>query len=299
VTLRIGTRRSALAIAQAELVRSALVGSRVEAELVPMSTSGDRGDADPAASPQGLKGLWVDAISAALLQGEIDLAVHSAKDLPAADDDELVVAAVPRRADPRDVLVTRTANVELGPGTAVGTSSVRRAALLRAAHPGIEIRELRGNVDTRLRRLFEGAVQATVLAAAGLERLRVEVVHMRTLGPEEMIPAPGQGSLAVQCRAKDRSTRARLTLLDHAPSHQALDAERALVRRLGGGCALPLGALARERDHRIDLVAVVASPDGARLARAAVRASGPEAAAEAAERQLIEGGATEILAALA
>lgn len=298
MTLRIGTRRSALALAQAELVRSALVESRVEAELVPMSTSGDRGDADPAASPQGLKGLWVDAISAALLRGEIDLGVHSAKDLPAADDDELVVAAVPRRADPRDVLVTRTADVELGPGTAVGTSSVRRAALLRAAHPGIEIRELRGNVDTRLRRLFEGAVQATVLAAAGLERLGVEAAHMRALGPEEMIPAPGQGSLAVQCRAEDRSTRAQLTLLDHAPSHAALDAERALVRRLGGGCALPLGALARERDDRIDLVAVVASPDGARLARAAVRASGAEAAAEAAERQLIEGGAAEILAAL-
>lgn len=298
MTLRIGTRRSALALAQAELVRSALEESGASAEIVPMTTTGDQGGTDGAASSQGLKGLWVDTISSALRRGELDLAVHSAKDLPAADEDELVVAAVPRRADPRDVLVTRTADVELGPGTSVGTSSVRRAALLRAAHPGIEIRELRGNVDTRLRRLFEGAVQATVLAAAGLERLGVEAANMRALGPEEMIPAPGQGSLALQCRKEDRSTRAHLTMLDHPASHRALEAERALMRRLGGGCALPLGALARERDDKIELVAVVVSPDGARLARAAVRAPGPEAAAEGAEQQLIEGGASEILAAL-
>lgn len=298
MTLRIGTRRSALALAQAELVRSALEESGASAEIVPMNTTGDQGGTDVAASPQGLKGLWVDTISSALRRGELDLAVHSAKDLPAADEDELVVAAVPRRADPRDVLVTRTADVELGPGTSVGTSSVRRAALLRAAHPGIEIRELRGNVDTRLRRLFEGAVQATVLAAAGLERLGVEAANMRALGPDEMIPAPGQGSLALQCRKEDRSTRAQLTMLDHPASHRALEAERALMRRLGGGCALPLGALAREHDDKIELVAVVVSPDGARLARAAVRAAGPEAAAEGAEQQLIEGGASEILAAL-
>ena len=298
MTLRVGTRRSPLALAQAELVRSSLSETGVEAELVPMSTSGDRGDADPAASPQGHKGLWIDTISTALLRGEIDLAVHSAKDLPAVDGDGLVIAAVPRRADPRDVLITRSPDVELGPGLSVGTSSIRRAALLRAAYPGVEIRDLRGNVDTRLRKLFEGVVQATVLAAAGLQRLGVEVVHMRALEPHEMIPAPGQGCLAVECREDDRSTRARLTLLDHAASHQALDAERALMRRLGGGCALPLGALAREHGAKIDLVAVVASPDGSRVARAAVRADRPEAAAEAAERQLIEEGSAEILGAL-
>lgn len=298
MTLRIGTRRSALALAQAELIRAALGTTGTDAEIVPMATSGDLGDRDPRGSPQGLKGLWVDTITTSLLRGEIDLAVHSAKDLPAAHDEGLVLGAVPRRADPRDVLVTRAGDVELGPGVVVGTSSLRRSALLRAAYPGVEIRDFRGNVDTRLRKLFEGSVQATVLAAAGLDRLGIDAGHVRALGPDEMIPAPGQGALAVECRADDRPTRARLSLLDHPASHAALDAERALMRRLGGGCALPLGALARDRDGRIDLVAVVASPDGARVARAAVRAPDPERAAEAAARRLVEEGASEILAAI-
>lgn len=295
--LRIGSRRSPLALAQAELVRSALAAAGTESSIVPMATSGDEGAA-AAGAPQGMKGLWIDTILAALENGELDLAVHSAKDLPAADEEGTVIAAVPQRADPRDVLVTRTEAVELGDGTTVGTSSVRRAAQLRAAFPGTQIRDLRGNVDTRLRKLFEGGVDATVLAAAGLHRLGVAPTHARPFGPDEMIPAPGQGCLAVQCRADDRVTRARLTLLDHPPSHAALDAERSLMRRLGGGCALPLGALARERDGRIELVAVVVAPDGTRLARAAVRASDPEEAAGGAARQLRDAGATEILAAL-
>lgn len=297
MTLRIGTRRSPLALAQAELVRTALEGTGADAEIVPMTTTGDT-VTDPTGAPQGLKGLWIDTILEALRDGRIDLAVHSAKDLPAEDEEDLIIAAVPSRADPRDVLVTRTSDVGLGPGVAVGTSSVRRAAQLRAAHPGIEIRPMRGNVETRLRKLLEGTVGATVLAAAGLERLGIRPTHARTLGPEEMIPAPGQGSLALQCRDEDRATRARLTLLDHAPSHTALDAERALMVRLGGGCALPLGALAREKDGRVELVAVVASLNGERVARAGVRAATPPEAAEAAERELREQGAAEILTGL-
>lgn len=301
MTLRIGSRRSPLALAQAELVRAALADTAVDSTIVPMWTSGNEGPPAAAAgapAPQGLKGLWIDTIVAALRRGEIDLAVHSAKDLPAEDEDGLVIDTVPRRADARDVLITRTGDVTLGPGVAVGTSSIRRAAQLRAAHPGIEIRELRGNVDTRLRKLFEGAGHATVLAAAGLSRLGLEPAHARPLGPDEMIPAPGQGCLAVQCREDDRATRARLTPLDHAASRVALEAERALMRRLGGGCALPLGALARERDDKVELVTVVVSPDGTQVARAAVRASQPDDAAEAAERRLLDEGAGEILAAL-
>jgi hydroxymethylbilane synthase len=297
VTLRIGTRRSPLALAQAELVRSALAGTGAEAEIVPMTTTGDT-DPEPSGAPQGLKGLWIDTILQALRHGRIDLAVHSAKDLPAEEEEGLLIAAVPSRADPRDVLVTRTSEVELGPGVAIGTSSVRRAAQLRAAFPGIEIRPMRGNVETRLRKLLEGTVGATVLAAAGLERLGIDPTHARALGPEEMIPAPGQGSLALQCRSDDRATRARLTLLDHAPSHTALDAERSLMLRLGGGCALPLGALAREKGGRVELVAVVASLDGQQVARAAVRAATPDAAAAAAQRELNERGAGEILAGI-
>jgi hydroxymethylbilane synthase len=273
-----------------------------------MSTTGDEDARDaavwpaaagptPATAPS-LKGLWIDTIVQALRRGTIDLAVHSAKDLPAGDEEGLAIVAVPRREDPRDVIVTRAPDVVLGDGTVVGTSSLRRAAQLRATSPGVEIRELRGNVDTRLRKLFEGSIQAVVLAAAGLRRLGVEPANARPLGPEEMIPAPGQGALAIQCREDDRPTRAWLSLIDHAPSHVALDAERALTRRLEAGCDLPLGALARERSGGVDLVAIVASPDGAHLARAAVRGPDPETAADRAERTLMEEGAGETLAAI-
>jgi hydroxymethylbilane synthase len=297
VTLRIGTRRSPLALVQAEMVRAALADVGVDSEIVPMTTSGDEG-ADTAMSEQGLKGLWIDTILAALREGRLDLAVHSAKDLPADVGDDLVIGAVPPRADPRDVLITRTADMTLGEHVSVGTSSVRRAAQLRAAYPGVEIRELRGNVGTRLRKLFEGACQATVLAAAAIDRLGLDPAYSRPLGPEEMLPAPGQGALAVQCRTDDRSMRAKLGLIDHAPSHVALDAERELMRRFGGGCALPLGALAREREGKVEMVAVVASPTGSRLARAAVRAASAGQAAAAAEQELAREGAGDILAAL-
>lgn len=297
MTLRIGTRRSPLAIVQAEIVRASLAEVGVDAELVPMTTSGDEG-ADAAGAEQGLKGLWIDTILAALREGRLDLAVHSAKDLPADVGDDLVIGAVPRRADPRDVLITRTADVSLDGHVNVGTSSVRRAAQLRAAYPGVEIRELRGNVETRLRKLFEGAFQATVLAAAAIQRLGLEPAYSRPMEPQEMLPAPGQGALAVQCRTDDRGLRAKLGLIDHAPSHVALDAERELMRRFGGGCALPLGALARERDGKVEMVAVVASPTGSRLARAAVRAASAGQAAAAAEQELAREGAGDILAAL-
>ena len=297
MTLRIGTRRSPLALVQAEMVRAALANVGVDSEIVPMTTSGDEG-ADTAMSEQGLKGLWIDTILAALREGRLDLAVHSAKDLPADVGDDLVIGAVPPRADPRDVLITRTADMTLGEHVSVGTSSVRRAAQLRAAYPGVEIRELRGNVGTRLRKLFEGACQATVLAAAAIDRLGLDPAYSRPLGPEEMLPAPGQGALAVQCRTDDRSMRAKLGLIDHAPSHVALDAERELMRRFGGGCALPLGALARERAGKVEMVAVVVSPTGSRVARAAVRAASAGQAAAAAEQELAREGAGDILAAL-
>lgn len=297
MTLRIGTRTSPLATVQAGSVRAALAAVGEETEIVPITTSGDEG-ADPAGSPQGLKGLWIDRICDALREGRIDMAVHSAKDLPADLGDDLVIGAVPRRLDPRDVLVTRTDDLRLDRQTSVGTSSIRRAAQLRAAAPGIEVRELRGNVETRLRKLFEGAIGAAVLAAAGIQRLGLQPAYSRPLEPGEMLPAPGQGAIAVQCRTDDRGLRAKLSLIDHAPSHAAVDAERELMLRFEGGCALPLGALARERDGRIELVAVIASPTGSRLARAAVRAPSPFEAAEAAQKELLREGAGEILAAM-
>jgi hydroxymethylbilane synthase len=290
--LRIGTRRSALALAQAESVLAALAEVGAAAEIVPMRTSGDEG-ATP--TVQGLKGLWIDTILDALEAGDIDLAVHSAKDLPAEDGGGFAIAAVPRRADPADVLITRDAT--LSPRGVIGTSSLRRRAQLLAAFPGFTVTEFHGNVDTRLRKLAEGDVDATVLAAAGLARLGIEPAHVRALTVQEMVPAPGQGSLAVQCRDDDEVTRSMLAPLDDPPSHRALDAERSLMWRLGGGCALPLGAYAEiDAQDGVWLSALIASPDGGRVIRAAERGPDPEEVAAATARSLIDQGAEAILA---
>ncbi len=291
--LRIGTRRSRLAIAQAELVRDLLVGIGAEAQIVPMTTSGDEGKTAES-SAQGLKGLWTDTILDALEAGTLDLAVHSAKDLPAEEDDLFVIGAVPERSDPFDVLISR--GETLPPGAVVGTSSLRRRAQLLASFPDIVVADLGGNVDTRLAKLADGKVGAVVLAAAGLARLAVEPPFARTLTVEEMVPAPGQGALAIQCRDDDEATAAALRAIDHAPSHAALNAERSLMWRLGGGCALPLGAYAEWRENTLHLVAVVGTPEGDRLIRANAEGDEPEAVARDAARQLIELGAEEILA---
>ena len=295
MTLRIGTRRSLLALAQAEEVRRRLTEHGVSSELVPMSTSGDEG-APSADVPGGLKGLFVDTILDALEREEIDVAVHSAKDLPAEDEDGLVIAAVPPRADPSDVLVLREAS--LPAGAVIGTSSIRRRAQLLRAFPGVTVDDLRGNVDTRLRKVSEGVVDAAVLALAGLKRLGIMPPHAAPLGLDVMVPAPGQGALALQTREDDFPTRTALAPLDHTPSRLALEAERSLMWRLGGSCALPLGALATVNGSRIEMIAVVVSPDGLHLARAEVVSDSPEGAAGLATKALIADGAEEILEAL-
>jgi hydroxymethylbilane synthase len=291
--LKIGTRRSELALVQAEHVRDLLAEQGIGAELVPMTTSGDEG-APAGASPSGLKGLWIDTILAGLRDGAIDLAVHSAKDLPAEDAEDLVIGAVPQRADPHDVLVLRAPG-DLRPGMVVGSSSLRRRAQILVAYPGVGVADFRGNVPTRLRKLEEGQVDATILAAAGLSRLGIAPRHVAPLGVEIMVPAPGQGCLAIQCRAEDRTVRAALTLLDHRASRLALEAERALMRRIGGGCALPLGAIAAVRSDVIRLVAIVASPDGAEAVHAAAEAEEPARVAEIIADRLLQQGAGRIL----
>jgi len=294
--LRIGTRRSRLALAQAEEVAYHLALLGVEAELVPMATSGDRGEPAEGA-PGGVKGLFVVEIVRALQQGEIDLAVHSAKDLPAEDPQGVVVAAVPERAEPFDVLITREG--ELKSGQTVGTSSLRRQAQIRRARPEVEVRDLRGNVDTRLGKLERGEIDGLVLAAAGLARLGVSPPNAVPFPLDEMVPAPGQGALAVQARGGDRSTLDVAQQLDHERSRVAFQAERDLVRRLGGDCSLPLGAYAEQRENGVRLMAVVIEPDGSDLAWAQVEAPGPHEAAEEAARALLAGGAAGILAAIA
>jgi hydroxymethylbilane synthase len=294
-TLRIATRRSALALAQAEEVAALLSANAFRSEIVPMSTSGDEG-ATAVASPTGRKGLWIDHIVEALRTGEVDIAVHSAKDLPADDEEGIAIGAVPERADPLDVLIGR--GERLQPGMIVGTSSVRRRAQLLAGFPGIGVTEIRGNVDTRLRKLAEGEVDGLVLAAAGLARLGIDPNHARRLRVEEMVPAPGQGCLAIQVREEDRTTRAVVSVLDHLPSRRALEAERALVQLMGGGCDLPLGALAATKGDRIRMVAIVASPDGAKIVRTASESTDPAVAASTLAQRLKADGADRILAEL-
>ena len=259
-----------------------------------MVTSGDRGAA-PSTSPAGLKGLFVVEIVRALQSEEVDVAVHSAKDLPAEDPEGVVVAAVPDRASPYDVLVSRDG--ELGPGATVGSSSLRRRAQLLRSRP-YNVVDVRGNVDTRLRKMNEREVDGLVLAEAGLARLGVVPTFSERLSVEEMVPAPGQGALAVQARVEG-PVRATVARLDHRDSRLAFVAERQLVAHLGGGCALPLGALGRVEDGQVRLVAVVLRPDGSGLVRAESSADSPETAAREAAEALGAQGANEILRELA
>ena len=299
-TLRIATRRSELAMAQAGIVRMLLTKRGYDVVLVPMSTSGDE-DA-PGADADG-KDRWIDAIVTSLRDGAADLAVHSAKDLPAADPEDLVIGAVPERADAHDVLVAGDPAFLDGDGpragARVGTSSLRRAAQLRAAFPGVDIVDLRGNVPTRLRKVTaEGVADIAVLAAAGLTRLGLSPANTVQLGVDVMVPAPGQGALAIQCRTDDRQLRATLTSLDHRVSNSTLASERALTRAMGGDCNLPLGAIAAMHGDTIRLAACVAMPDGSEVIRAAAESEDPERAAEIVAGQLRRDGADRILDAI-
>ena len=246
--LRLATRGSALALAQSRLVvdglRSAWPELRVE--LVTVVTEGDRRRDVPAAALGG-KGIFTAAVQEAVLDGRADLAVHSAKDLAAAQVPGLVLAAVPEREDPRDVLVGRhrlTGLDDLAPGARVGTGSPRRVALLRWLRPDLELVPIRGNVDSRVRRVHAGELDAVVLAAAGLRRLGLAREAAVPLDPETFTPAPGQGALAVEAREDDTDALGLLSALTHRPSRVTLRAERSFLQRLGGSCTLPAGALA-------------------------------------------------------
>ena len=266
----------------------------VESELVSITTSGDKG-AKPDKSPQGMKGLFVAEIVHALQRGDVDVAVHSAKDLPAEDPEDVVVAAIPERASPFDVLVTRQA--ELPDDARVGSSSLRRRGQLLRARPGIRLVDMRGNVDTRLRRLEGGEVDGLVLAAAGLARLGIAPEHTTELSVDEMVPAPGQGALAVQTRG-DGDARDLVAGLDDRPSRLAFDTERLLVNLLGGGCALPLGGYARVEGDTIHLVAIVLRADGSAMVRTDVAAGSSQEAAREASERLVAAGARSILSGL-
>jgi hydroxymethylbilane synthase len=268
--LRIGTRGSALALWQAKWVKTRLeaLWPEVQVELVPIRTSGDKIQ-DVSLATLGGKGLFVKEIEEALLAGTVDLAVHSVKDLPGDFPDGLTLSAVPEREDARDVLITRNGEslAELPEGTRIGTSSLRRQALLLYLHPGLRIEMLRGNVDTRLRKQREGTVDATVLAAAGLKRLGIMPEHSHVLDDTVFLPAIGQGALGIETRTNDEVVMSFVQPLNHKATAMAVSAERAFLRRMGGSCRTPLAAKGSVRDGTVHLTALIASPDGKTLIR--------------------------------
>jgi hydroxymethylbilane synthase len=298
--LRVGTRGSALALAQAEGVRKAIseVISHRNFELVPITTTGDT---MPGPIPAvGGKGLFTNDIQDALATGKIDLAVHSAKDLPAEPFEGVVLAAVPPREDPRDALLTRHGGglAKLPPGTTVGTSSLRRSVQLLALGRGLVPTSIRGNVDTRLRKLSGGEVQALVVALAGLRRLGKDARVAEVLATTVMLPAPGQGALAVECRAGDKDMREALSKIEDSLARRAFEAERAFMVALGGSCNVPLGALATLDGNSIKLRGLVGTLDGSRILRAEAKGSDPLSVAETLAEQMRSQGADEIIAAV-
>ena len=271
--IRLGTRGSALALAQANWVAERLPG---EVELVPIKTSGDESPRLKGSDPlsvrdsRGLtppdKSRFVKEIEEALLAGRVDLAVHSAKDVPAELPDGLTIMAVPERADSRDALCGAGSLDELADGTVVGTASLRRRAALLALRPDLDVRELRGNVDTRLRRLAEGDFGAIVLAQAGLDRLG-RAAEGSPLDPAAMVPAPGQGSLVLEGRADDSGVFEAVRPLTDLDALACLAAERAVVRGLEATCHTPIGAHAALDHDRLRLTVFVGLPDGSRWIR--------------------------------
>lgn len=301
--LRLGTRRSQLAMTQSGHVADALRALGHEVELVEIVTEGDTNRAP--LTQMGGTGVFAAALREALLRGEVDLAVHSLKDLPAADHPGLLIAAMPPREDPRDALVARDGLTlgELPAGATIGTGSPRRVAALAALGLGFEMRPLRGNVDSRLARVSDGELDAVVLASAGLRRIDRADRITEAIDPLQMLPAPGQGALAVEVRADDAATIEIVSALDDSDTRAAVTAERAVLRGLQAGCSAPVGALAEvvedvDGSLEISLRAFVGAPDGSTDLRRSV--TGPIADAEqlglSLADVLLDDGARQIIA---
>ena len=289
--IRIGTRASRLALWQANSVALQLKGLGVSVEIVEIHTQGDANQSGPVVE-LGLQGLFTKEIQAAVLAERVDIAVHSLKDLPTGCTTGLALAAVGERESCADALVTSAADSlgALPPGSRIGTGSLRRQAQLKHLRPDLVVTDIRGNVDTRLRKLAEGQVDALVLAAAGLQRLEMGELITEILGPPRILPAPGQGALGIECRANDRSTFEMLARLEHTETRSATDAERAMLARLHAGCSAPVGAWGRIEQGELVLDGLVASLDGQQVLKAS--ASGPPETASALGDQV----AAELLA---
>lgn len=305
-SLTIGSRGSKLALWQAEWVRSRLEAAGAEARVEVIKTEGDVRTDVPLAVIGG-KGVFTKELELALLEGRIDVAVHSLKDLPTVVPEGLTIAAVAEREDPRDALVLRADKLHEGAavrslpaGACVGTSSQRRLAQLKHARPDLVVKDLRGNVDTRLRKLDGGWYDAVILAAAGLRRLGFEGRIGAYIPTGEMLPAVGQGALGVETRAGDEATIRLVRRLDHGPTRAACEAERAFLRSLGGGCQVPIAGHAVVRGDGLRLEGLVAAPAGEKIIRDAVEGDARNAESiglELAERLRARGADTLLAAA--
>jgi len=267
-TLTIGSRVSKLAMWQTNHIIDALRDAfpQLDCKTEPFITKGDK-TLDQPLPEIGGKGLFTWELETALRDGSIDIAVHSLKDLPVENADGLTLGAIVGRADVRDLLIGNSRLVDLPLGAVVGTSSLRRQAQLRRLRPDLEVRSIRGNVQTRIRKVHEGQYDATVLAAAGVIRLGLEEHIAEWLSLETMLPAPGQGALGIQCRADDAETLALLSKIHCADVETAVTAERAFLNHLGGGCATPVGAYAQQTKWEWHLTGLVAAPDGSQIVK--------------------------------
>ena len=297
--VRLGTRGSALALYQSRWIaaRLAIVAPGVALEIVEISSAGDQITDVPLSMMEGT-GFFTSSIERALIAGEVDVAVHSFKDLPVEAAAGLIVAAVPERAPVEDVLCARDGMTlqQLPQGASIGTCSSRRTAQIRARRPDLDIRPLRGNVPTRVGRVTSGELDAIVLARAGLGRLGLDA-HITEVFPiDALLPAPAQGALAVQCRAADTELRQLLSALDHAPTRRAVHAERSLLHALGGGCSVPVGAVAIGDNAMLTLTAGVFALESPRAVRVIERGEDADALAAVAAHRLLQEGAGDILA---
>ena len=294
--LRIGSRGSQLALWQANHISALLRERGHEVELEIIKTTGDK-ITDVALAKVGTKGMFTKEIEEALAEGRIDLAVHSLKDLPTEVPPGFEIAAVTTRENPRDVFCSRKYKSieDLARGARVGTSSLRRQAQLKAVRPDLDIYPLRGNVDTRLRKLEAGEYDAIILAAAGLNRLGKTEFVRQIIPAEVMCPAAGQGALGIEIRAGDAATRQHLAFLDDAAARATTTCERALLNKLGGGCQVPIGAFAELRNGRLHLEAIVADPDGSKVLRESRDGTDPVQLGESVGDALLQRGGDAIL----
>jgi len=298
-TLRIGSRGSQLALWQANHISALLRARGHEVEIDIIHTTGDK-ITDVALAKVGAKGMFTKEIEEALAAGKVDLAVHSLKDLPTELPKGFEIAAITERQDPRDAFCTRHyAKVEDLPNKArVGTSSLRRQAQLKAIRPDLDIHPLRGNVDTRLRKLEAGQYDAIILASAGLKRLGKTEWIKQIIPAEIMCPAAGQGALGIEIREGDTKTRELLAFLNDSDARAATTCERALLNSLGGGCQVPIGAFAEVKNGKLHLDSIVADPDGSKLLRDSREGDDPETLGNEAGASLLKRGGNAILEAV-